>query len=218
MLTEDTTIGDNRLKGLLKSQPDHPIFRGGHADYRALAIKDKMFAMMGPDLDKLTTGYVNNSVRRYENQINMSALVRKVSRGVVKATGADWWTTNGRQGWQTSMLNFLAPQGGKAFDKLPEATREHFMRYYGLAPANWDTIRQAPPMIASNGAKYIDPNALPAPLSERLMAAIKEQGSSAFHQPTRGRRRSCAKAQPRARSPARCGSRWGNTSSSQRSA
>lgn len=127
--------------------------------------------------------YINNSVRQYENRINISGLVRKVSRGFVKATGADWWTANGRRGWQTSMLNFLAPQGGKAFDKLPEATREHFMSYYGFTPANWDTIRQAPPMVANNGAKYIDPNALPAPLSERLMAAIKEQGSYAFHQP-----------------------------------
>lgn len=127
--------------------------------------------------------FLNNSVRRYENQINLSGLVRKVSRGVVKLTGADWWTTNGRQGWQSSMLAFMAAQSGRAFDQLPQAFRDNFLRVYGLGPAEWDTIRQAAPMVASNGARYIDPTAIPAPLSERMMAGVKEQGSYAFHQP-----------------------------------
>ena len=105
--------------------------------------------------------FINNSYRKYENEINASGLVRKVSRGVVKATGADWWTTNGRQGWQTSMLNFLASHAGSDFARLPAATREHFMGYYGFTPAEWDTIRQAPPMVAPNGAKYIDPKRPP---------------------------------------------------------
>src|SRR5208282_532887 len=94
-----------------------------------------------------------------------------------------WWTTNGRQGWQTSMLNFLSANAKTPFDRLPEPLRDHFMGYYGFTPADWDTIRQAAPMVANNGAKYVDPNALPQALSERLMAAIKEQGSYAFHQP-----------------------------------
>jgi len=127
--------------------------------------------------------FVNNSYRRYENQVNLSGLMQKVSRGVVKATGADWWTTNGRQGWQTSMLNQLRSLHGTKFDDLPPSLREHFMGYYGFTPGEWNTIRKSAPMVAANGAEYVDPNALPQALSERLMAAIKEQGSYAFHQP-----------------------------------
>lgn len=127
--------------------------------------------------------FVNNSVRKYEDQINVSGLVRKVSRTVIKATGADLWTTNGRQGWQASMLNQLASMSDTAFDKLPADVRDNFFGPYGMTAKDWDAIRTAAPLVAGNGAKYIDPTAIDGPLSERLMMAIKEQGSYAFHQP-----------------------------------
>ena len=127
--------------------------------------------------------FVNNSVRRYEDQINVSGLVRKASRSVVRATGAELWTTNGRQGWQASMLNQLASWRDKAFADLPDNMQNHFFGRYGFSAADWDAIRAAAPFDSGGGARYLDPNAIPASLSERLMMAIKEQGSYAFHQP-----------------------------------
>lgn len=127
--------------------------------------------------------FINNNIRKYEDRINVSGLIRKVSRGVVKATGAELWTTNGRLGWQTSMMNQIAGMRGLAFDKLSPEFRDHFLGYYGLTAADWDEIRAPDPFVASNGAEYLDTTKIDGPLAERLLAAVKEQGSYAFHQP-----------------------------------
>lgn len=130
-----------------------------------------------------TMDFINNFVRKYEDQINVSGLVRAVSRNVVKATGAEMWITNGRRGWQTSMLNQLASMRDMPFDKINADTREHLFGYYGFTPADWDKIRAPEPFTASNGAKYLDTTQIEKPLADRLLMAIKEQGSYAFHEP-----------------------------------
>lgn len=127
--------------------------------------------------------FINNAVRRYEDQLNVSGLVRKFSRGVVKATGAEWWTENGRLGAQISYLHTLQGETGKAFADLDPALRDNFLGRYGFTAQDWDKMRNLAPWQASNGAKYLDVTALDRPTSERLMAAIKEQSAFAFHQP-----------------------------------
>jgi hypothetical protein len=127
--------------------------------------------------------YVNNFVRKYEDEINYSGLVRKVSRGIVKATGADLWTRNGRLGWQISMLNQLDGMRNVTFDNLDAATRDNFLRPYGLTETDWNKIRSSQPFTASNGASYIDTTKIDRPLAERLLMAIREQSSYAFHEP-----------------------------------
>jgi hypothetical protein len=76
--------------------------------------------------------YINNFARRYEDQINVSGLVRKVSRSVVKATGAELWTTNGRLGFQVSYLNQMASMRHLPFDKLEPQFRDHFLANAGF--------------------------------------------------------------------------------------
>ena len=127
--------------------------------------------------------YVNNSVRRYEDQLNVSGLVRKFSRGIVKATGAEWWTENGRLGAQISYLHMLQSETGTKFADLNPALRDNFLARYGFTADEWDRMRGVAPWQAPNGAKYLDVTAIERPLSERLMAAIKEQSAFAFHQP-----------------------------------
>src|SRR5258707_6196455 len=59
----------------------------------------KMTREVAQHLEVSANGYgefVNNSVRKYEDQLNVSGMIRKVSRQIVKATGADMWTQNGR--------------------------------------------------------------------------------------------------------------------------
>jgi hypothetical protein len=127
--------------------------------------------------------YINNAVRKYEDEINVSGLVRKVSRTVVKATGAELWTTNGRRGFQTSVMNQIAEMRDRPFDKLDPAFRS-FFDSYGFTPADWDKMRTAAPVQVGNGAKYyLNPDNIEPALYERLLSATKEQGSYAFHQP-----------------------------------
>jgi hypothetical protein len=127
--------------------------------------------------------FVNNNVRKYEDQLNVSGLVRKVSRQIVKATGAEWWTSNGRLGAQISYLNSLQAEAGKSFSNLDPAMRDNFLGRYGFTADEWDRMRKGDPWIARNGAKYMDVTQMDRPLAERLMAAIKEQSAFAFHQP-----------------------------------
>jgi hypothetical protein len=70
-----------------------------------------------------------------------------------------------------------------AFNDLDATFRKNFLEAYGFTSADWDKIRAAEPFDAGNGAKYLDPSKIEGPLSERLLMAIKEQGSYAFHQP-----------------------------------
>lgn len=146
----------------------------------------KMTREVAQHLEVSANGYgefVNNSVRKYEDQLNVSGLVRKVSRQIVKATGADWWTTNGRLGAQISYLHMLQGEAGNSFDKLNPAMRDNFLGRYGFTSEEWDRMRGQQPWVARNGAKYMDVTQMERPLAERLMAAIKEQSAFAFHQP-----------------------------------
>src|SRR5271166_3453032 len=92
MLSKDTLIGDNRLKGLLKSTPDHPIFTGGNADYRAAAIKSRLYSMMGPDLAKFKTGFIPdkdliNSAKNFVRERFGVSTGDAISKGVSDAFG-----------------------------------------------------------------------------------------------------------------------------------
>jgi hypothetical protein len=101
----------------------------------------------------------------------------------VKATGAEWWTANGRLGAQISYLHMLQAETGKAFADLNPDLRDNFLARYGFTADDWDRMRGQAPWVARNGAKYMDVTQIPRPLAERLMAAIKEQSAFAFHQP-----------------------------------
>jgi hypothetical protein len=127
--------------------------------------------------------FVNNNVRKYEDQLNVSGMVRKVSRQIVKATGADWWTQNGRLGAQISYLHMLQAETGKRFAELDPALRDNFLGRYGFTADEWDRMRNQPAWVARNGAKYMDVTEMDRGLRERLMGAIKEQSAFAFHQP-----------------------------------
>ncbi len=127
--------------------------------------------------------FVNNNVRKYEDQLNVSGVIRKVSRQIVKATGAEWWTSNGRLGAQISYLNSLQAEAGKKFADLSPGVRDNFLARYGFTADEWERMRKLDPWVARNGAKYMDVTQMDRPLAERLMAAIKEQSAFAFHQP-----------------------------------
>jgi hypothetical protein len=155
-------------------------------DILAHVFDGKMTREVAQHLQVSANGYgefINNSVRKYEDQLNVSGMVRKVSRQIVKATGAEWWTANGRLGAQISYLHMLQAETGKAFADLHPDIRNNFLGRYGFTADEWDRIRAVAPWQAPNGAKYLDVTQIDRHLSERLMGAIKEQSAFAFHQP-----------------------------------
>lgn len=133
--------------------------------------------------------YVNNSVRKYEDEINASGIARKVSRGIVTATGADLWTTAGRRAAQTSMVNQIAEMQKFGWADLPANFRRNFLEAYGFTPADWDKLRAVPPLEINGTRYYVNPDAVEPRLYERLLNAVQEQSAYMFHQPdarTRG--------------------------------
>ena len=130
--------------------------------------------------------YMADTVRRYEDEINVSGLARKVPRAIIRATGADLWTRNIRQGVQLSYLNTLALARRTAWNDLDAPLRDHFLGQFGFTQADWDKIRGLDPYAAGNGAEYIDLPKLTETdraLSERLQSAIGDRASYAAHQP-----------------------------------
>jgi hypothetical protein len=130
--------------------------------------------------------FVQNSYRRYEDEINASGLARAVPNFVVKATGANWWTNNIRLGYQLSYFHQLADMADRPWSALDPRVRDNFLSHYGVTENEWDQIRNIPPDLAPNGAKYINLPELTRTnreLSERLQRAVGERSSYGAHQP-----------------------------------
>lgn len=127
--------------------------------------------------------YVNNDLRKNEGEINLSGVARKVQTGVVKATGANWWTESIRRSAMTSMSAVLAAHRDATFSRLPSALRD-FLDRYGFTVGDWNKIRAAAPVKVGNGARYyLNPEGIEPALYERLLSAIHEQASYMAHQP-----------------------------------
>lgn len=126
--------------------------------------------------------YTNNNVRKYEDEINTSGIVRKVSRGVVQATGAEWWTTAGRRAAQSSLVNQIAEMGKLPFDRL-DPKFQRFLDAYGFDAAQWDKIRAAQTVQVGGAKYYLNPDNIEPELYERLLGAVQEQSAYMFHQP-----------------------------------
>jgi hypothetical protein len=58
ILTKDTLRGDNRLNKLRRDEPDHPVFSGGNADYKYQTVRDRMYTMLGPAMEKFRPGFL----------------------------------------------------------------------------------------------------------------------------------------------------------------
>jgi hypothetical protein len=130
--------------------------------------------------------FMQNSYRRYEDELNVSGMARMVPNFVIKMTGANWWTKNIRLGAQLSYFHKLADFAELPFDKLPINTRENLLMQYGVTAAEWDKIRNIAPDIAENGAKYVNLPELTKvdrELSERLQRMVAERSSYIAHQP-----------------------------------
>ena len=130
--------------------------------------------------------FVQNSYRRYEDEINVSGLVRAMPNFVVRATGAHWWTENLRLGTQLSYFHQLADMADRSFEKLDPRVRDNFLAQYGITSQEWDKIRNIAPDLSPNGAKYVNLPELTKvdrELSERLQRAVGERSSYMAHQP-----------------------------------
>jgi hypothetical protein len=126
--------------------------------------------------------YINNNVRQYEDRLSLLGGIRKLQRGIVDATGASTWTTQGRMGAQTSQMNQLAEWRNLPYDKLDRNTQLWFQSY-GFGPEEWDKIRSAKPFVVNGAKYYISPEGMDPKLWERLSIAVHERSAYMFHQP-----------------------------------
>jgi hypothetical protein len=129
--------------------------------------------------------FVNNDVRKYEDEINYSGLARKVSSLVLAATGATKWTTVGRRATMTSLMNQTAGMIGHTWNELGSLNPKYrdFLGSYGFDAAEWDRLRGGQPMQIGVAKYYLDPKNIDPQLFERYLNALHAESSFMFHQP-----------------------------------
>lgn len=129
--------------------------------------------------------FYSNSVRQYEDELSYGNVASAVARNVIKATGAEWWTTAGRRSAMTSMFNQIAEHVGMNWEQLGNANPRlrGFFSMYGFDAQQWDKIR-ATPMQNIGGAKYyLNPENIESELYDRLAQGVHEQSTYMMHQP-----------------------------------
>jgi hypothetical protein len=130
--------------------------------------------------------FVQNNVRRYEDEINYSGIARLIPDRVIRATGANWWTENLRLGTQMGYFHKLAQVADTPWQRLDPHIRDNFLAQYGINEAEWNKIRAIAPDVSANGAAYVNLPELTRTdreLSERLQRAVQERSSYMAHQP-----------------------------------
>ncbi len=66
---------------------------------------------------------------------------RRITDGVLRASGLSAWTDAGRQAFGLEFMGFLADNAGKSHNTLPRALKNSFERY-SIAPEDWEILRK----------------------------------------------------------------------------
>jgi hypothetical protein len=70
-------------------------------------------------------------------------VARRLSSGVLRASGLSWFTQAGRWAFGMDLLGHVTDQVSLGFDKLNPAFKSALNRH-GITPADWDVIRHSP--------------------------------------------------------------------------
>lgn len=169
-----------------------------HDGISGLGVLKDLFTGMGKDIarDLQITAHSwadwsQHAWRRYDDQLNVAGFARWLPRTIVRATGANLWSTNLRASYEAGIFKWLARERGNAWEQLHPALRDNFLAQYGFTPAEWDTIRGLDPLFTRE-TPIVDLPTLSKEhpeLSQRLQTAAYERSTYAAHQPdarTRG--------------------------------
>lgn len=90
-----------------------------------------------------------------------------------KWSGLSGWTDTARSASARVIAAGLGRKAGLSFDKLPEATR-YLFNLHGITPEKWNALR-AGAEKASNGNKYLLPDAARSAPDELILPIVKDQ-------------------------------------------
>lgn len=129
--------------------------------------------------------YISNSIRQYEDELSYSNAASWVARNVIKATGAEWWTTGGRRSAMTSIINQIAEHTGYNWEQLGNVnpTMRRFLDNYGFDAAQWDKMRAVPTQEIGGAKYYLNPENIEPEMYQRLLMGVHEQSTYMMHQP-----------------------------------
>ncbi|GJM01972.1 MAG: hypothetical protein DHS20C08_04730 [Rhodomicrobium sp.] len=91
---------------------------------------------------------------RYHNEAVSSPFFQKLSSGVLRASGLNYWTDLWRWSFEREMLGFITDNTKHPFNKIDTKLQKALKRY-GISADEWDIIRATPQYEIGEGVKYL---------------------------------------------------------------
>lgn len=91
---------------------------------------------------------------RYHDETLASPFFQKLSTGVLRASGLNYWTDLWRWSFEREMLSFITENAKHSFDKIDPKFKRALERYK-ITPEEWEIIRATPQYDAGGGAMYL---------------------------------------------------------------
>ena len=91
---------------------------------------------------------------RYHDEALASPFFQKLSSGVLRASGLNYWTDLWRWSFEREMLSFITANAKNSFDKIDPKLQASLKRYK-ITPEEWEIIRATPQYDAGGGAMYL---------------------------------------------------------------
>lgn len=85
-------------------------------------------------------GQISASQMRYTGEVVSGEFARRLSDGVMRASGLSAWTQAGRWAFGMEFMGLMADNAGKRLDALPRPFRDALERY-GVSADEWEIIR-----------------------------------------------------------------------------
>ena len=91
---------------------------------------------------------------RYHDEALSSTFFQKLSSGVLRASGLNYWTDVGRWSFERELLGFISENAKNSFTSLPKELQRSLSRY-SISPEEWEIIRATPQYDVGGGAMYL---------------------------------------------------------------
>lgn len=100
---------------------------------------------------------VASAQMRYVGEVQGPEVARRLSDGILRASGLSVWTQTGRWAFGMEFMGFLADNAKNALDGLPKAMKETFKRY-DISAEEWDLVRKTNLHEPKKGASFLRPD------------------------------------------------------------
>ncbi len=150
-----TDLNGQRIARRMVGLPETKVLGNLVLNLKGAMKEDQQLALhLGLGADSWTQ--TASGLARFVGDVTGPEWTRRVADTTMRATLLTPWTQGGKNVFGMDFYSFLHRQSANSFDKLPAELKSELSRF-GIESNYWDVIRKAEPLVAHNGAKYVDP-------------------------------------------------------------